>query len=149
MFFVFLFSPLQSLRKHQNHIEQGWQTFHIEGGRGQEFALKVPESALKSLTVQLPPSASLQRVCLASFRVSLLNPRGCGLVIQTALRAFDLEQFSNDYMLKLKQLRHSLVIGLKISRQFFNQWKQNHNQYILYARFFPPFEQVTSNCQDF
>ena len=37
-----------------------------------------------------------------------------------------------------------LVIGLKISRQFFNQTNG-----ALYARFFPGFEQVTGNLEEF
>ena len=37
-----------------------------------------------------------------------------------------------------------LVIGLKISRQFFNQTNG-----ALYARFFPGFEQLTGNCEEF
>ena len=49
---------------------------------------------------------------------------------------------------RLRLLR--FVIGWKNLCQYFNQWQAKPNpNHTLYARFFPHFEQVTGNCQEF
>ena len=54
-----------------------------------------------------------------------------------------LERFSNDRRLRLPRL----VIGLKISRQFFNQWETKPKPIVPW--FLPSFEKVTVNCFNF